>query len=61
MSLSPIEQFFQKVALGENFEQLKNVVNCKDQDDEEKTPLHKACGKGNLKIVQALILLGGLK
>ena len=58
MALSPIEQFFQNVALGENLEQLKNVVNCKDQDDEQKTPLHKASGKGNLEIVKALILLG---
>ena len=58
MSLSPIEQFFQQVALGENLEQLKNVVNHKDEEDEQKTPLHKASRMGNLETVQAFILLG---
>ena len=58
MSLSPIEQFFQQVALGENLEQLKNVLNYKDEEDEQKTTLHKASRMGNLKTVQAFILLG---
>ena len=58
MALSAIEMFFHQVALGEDQEQLKNVVNAKDQGDEEKTPLHKASKKGNLQIVKALVLLG---
>ena len=58
MALSTIERFFQKVALGENLEELKNVVNCKDQENDQKSPLHNASANGNLKIVKALILLG---
>ena len=57
MALTPIEQFFQKVALGENLEELDNAVNCKDQV-QQRTPLHMACGGANMKIVKALILLG---
>ena len=33
MVLSPIEKFFHKTALGEDLEQLKNVVNSKDEED----------------------------
>ena len=58
MALSPIEEIFHKAALGEDLEQLKQVVNSKDRNNRNKTPLHKASMEGNLKMVKALILLG---
>ena len=57
MSLSPSE-IFSKASLGKDLEQLKQVVNTKDQNDYNKTTLHKAIIEGNLNMVKALILLG---
>ena len=58
MALSSIENFFHKLAIGEDLEQLKNVVNSKDQEDNLKTPLYKASEKGDLWNVKALVFLG---
>ena len=58
MALTSIEKFFHKLAIGEDLEHLKNVVNSKDPEDEQKTPLHKASEKGDLWNVKALVFLG---
>ena len=58
MTLSPIEKFFHDAALGSEdlAEQLKKFVNSKDHA--QKTPLHKASRKGNLKMFKDLIHFG---
>ena len=58
MVLSLIEKLFHQFALIEDPEELKKVLNSKDQDAKQKTPLHKASERGNLEMVKALILLG---
>ena len=58
MALTSIEKFFHKLAIGEDLEHLKNVVNSKDPEDEQKTALHKASEKGDLWNVKALVFLG---
>ena len=58
MVLSLIEKVFHQVVLIKDQEELKKVLNSKDPDDVQKTPLHKASERGNLKMVKALIILG---
>ena len=57
-ALSPIEKFFHQAALNEDPELLRKVLNSKDQEDHQKTSLHKASQSGNLKMVKALTVLG---
>ena len=55
MALSTVEAFFHKIAQDGDVEQLKKMVNSKDEEDCQKTPLHKAAECGNLEMVKILI------
>ena len=58
MALSPVEKFFHQIAQYGDLEQLKKMVNSKDEEDSQKTPLHKAAECGNLEMVKILIQMG---
>ena len=58
MALSPVEEFFHKISQDGDLEQLKKMVNSKDGEDCQKTPLHKAAECGNLEMVKILIQMG---
>ena len=56
MALSPVEEFFHKIAKDGDLEELKKMVNSKDE--RQKTPLHKAAENGSLEMVKILIEMG---
>ena len=58
MALSPVEEFFHKIAQDRDLEQLKKMVNSKDEKYGQITPLHKAAECGNLKMVKIFIQMG---
>ena len=58
MALSTVEAFFHKIAQDGDVEQLKKMVNSKDEEDCHKTPIHKAAECGNLEMVKILIQMG---
>ena len=58
MALSSVEEFFHNISKDGDLEQLKKMVNSKDQDDRQKTPLHKAAENGGLEMVKILIQMG---